>query len=143
MNRAMVLKQRIAGLIWAAIFMVAVQLVPNLAYAHVGHAHQSADVAVTSPAATTDSGTSSAGQQSLHEAEMFSVVDQNQTNDSPASGCVGGCCNAGMGCCGAAIVSSAPGLPNLGARLGVVSLELHGRAGIDPDTSAKPPRFFA
>jgi hypothetical protein len=143
MIKTMVLKQRIAGFIWAAIFMVAVQFVPNLAYAHGGHTHQSADVAVTSPAATTASGTLSAGQQSLHQAEVFSVVDQNQTSDAAASGCVGGCCNAGMGCCGAAILCSTPVLPNLGAQLGVISCELRGQAGIEPGTSAKPPRFFA
>jgi hypothetical protein len=139
--KIMMLKQRIVGLIWAAILVVAVQFVPNLAYAHGGHAHQSFDVAITSDA--TASGPLS-GQQSLHEAEVLAVVVyQDHTSDAPVSGCVGGCCNAGIGCCGAAILSTSPMLPSLDDHAGIVSRELPRQSGIEPDTSAKPPRFFA
>ena len=82
------LKQRLAGFIWAAILMVAVQFVPNLAFAHSGHSHQKSEVTMAVSSAPEDSSKIAVAQTPVHAAMGQVIAERDNTDDVPAGSCI-------------------------------------------------------
>ncbi|HEY1364488.1 MAG TPA: hypothetical protein VGF60_19755 [Xanthobacteraceae bacterium] len=146
------LVRRLAGLIWAAILVVAVQAVPGTAFAHSGHAHHSSiAAAAAAAAAAAPAGPAGAAQAALRGVDrersahpaLASAPPQDETSTAPTGGCSGGCCGGGVGCCGAVLVGPVPplSLPRAGAE--IFPLSFDERAGIQPDALARPPKILA
>jgi hypothetical protein len=137
----MVLRHRLAGLIWAALLVLAIQLVPNAAFAHAGHDHSG--VAPTSSSSIAHPQTSDAAQQPATELELTAVDEQGEQGSTSSSGCIGGCCGSGMSCCGAVLAFSTGGLPDDNGPADIVAPVSDRRAGIDPDALGRPPKSLA
>ena len=136
----MMLRQKVAGLIWAAILVVAVQLVPSLAFAHAGHEHHAPDV--TAPASSVQSPTDHATDAIAAPAEMKAAPDLGSAT-APSGACVGGCCGTGMGCCGSVLIVSEQAFPPLDAGAHLVASVFFERPGIAPGGLKRPPRILA
>ena len=131
-------------MIWAAILVVALQLVPAAAFAHngqhFGHRHHSV-AAVTSHAHAPLQ--QQAGPSDRHSSEQILTTasgQPDQPESGPSGGCTGGCCGTGHGCCGAALIAATNSLPDVHRAADIVSFQSHVRPGIEPDTPARPPR---
>ncbi|MCC6776009.1 MAG: hypothetical protein IT537_05125 [Hyphomicrobiales bacterium] len=153
--------QRLAALIWAAILLVAVQLVPSAVAAHPGHTHashhaQAADVAAHQAPAAPSAGARSSGAEVVSQAAQLDAPPPHQTtvavsaeqlrSDDPCStsGCNGSCCGTCVGCCGAALLATpVPSWPGAARRSGLLLRRADLRAGIDPDALGKPPKSLA
>ena len=141
----MALKRQFAGLIWAAVLVIAAQLVASVALAHAGHSHAPAAVA-------TPSSDEIAQQASVGEAEHPSAsVEISAADDgsidpvgAPAGACNGSCCGNGVSCCGSALLpATADGPPFTCKALAPTGLGDHARSGIDPEALPEPPKSFA
>src|SRR4051794_17819388 len=128
----MALRHRIIGLIWAAILVIAVQLVPSIASAHSGHEHHAAATAVATHAGTV--------KQQAHQATgraMSKVAEPRQENretSTPSGGaCTGGCCRTGLGCCGAVLADSTAALFHVPGHVPLTERISDQLRGIDPD----------
>lgn len=162
----MALGHKLAGLIWAAIFVVAIQFVPDHAFAHSGHAHSlmaaSSAPSTTTPGIATPSIAEHQAQkaralhiQKLHiresHAREFDAVGQTLAASdwpdtpmtSPSGGCTGGCCGTGMGCCGIALFDASTILPILKRVAENVPVTFTALSGLDPEALARPPRTIA
>jgi hypothetical protein len=141
----MALRHPLAGLIWAAVLVIAVQFAPNLAFAHVGHDHHSTGMVTSTQAKAPDVGASEATGQKYLQVAAVVTESARPCSSCPGgtSGCSGKCCGTGM-CCGAAVIQApAPALPVAGLSLEVVWPIVDGRAGIDPDGLTRPPKILA
>ncbi len=136
----------IAGAIWAAILVVAVQLVPTPALAHSGHVHHAGDVAALAHHAGAGSfdhkAASRPAPSSFQAASISAMPDHPQAADF-ATACTGGCCGTGASCCGAVMVGSIAELPDIGTAIRMAVRVVDRRSGIDPDGLARPPRILA
>jgi hypothetical protein len=131
------------SLIWAAIFLIAGQFAASPAFAHAGQPHNHS--AASSPAVhAAHQGKSISKPQAAGDAEMS--VTSSQRGDQPASqtsGCTGGCCGNGIGCCGAAIAAVSSLVLDFRVQQGPIPLALYGSSGIDPEALTRPPRTLA
>ncbi len=143
-------KHRLAGLMWAAILVIAVQFAPNAAMAHSGHRH----IAASQDGATTHRTVPTQGiaahdavadvAKPKAHASQLTEPDERDRASRPSTGCVGGCCGSGLGCCGAAaLAGSAQTLPQFDMRAEIVAFDVGIPSGIDLDTLARPPKSLA
>lgn len=141
----MAARQRLAGLIWAAILVVAAQLVPTNALAHAGHAHHHAAAAPTATTSDRQPVQVEETERTRPRSEVVATAEQAPPADAcPTSGCTGSCCGTGVGCCGAVMpVAPLQTLPNGGRGNGLPLRRSDPRAGIDPDALGKPPKLLA
>src|SRR6186713_309049 len=87
-------KQRLAGLIWSVILVIAVQVMPNAAIAHSGHQHTAAsqhgatsqDVLPASIAVHDQ-----VADVVARPAGQLAASDERDPAPRPSTGCVGGC----------------------------------------------------
>jgi hypothetical protein len=139
----MLLRHRLARLIWTAIFVIAVQLVAGPASAHRGHFHTHSPAAHVSATQSADQGRLVIKTQLVAEQADIFVGTPDQP-DLPVStqsgGCPGGCCGSGVGCCGAALAVSSNSLPDVRAMVAVVLFAFRRSSGMDPEGLARPPR---
>src|SRR5262245_2100391 len=143
MMAIMALKQKLAGLIFAAIVVVALQLVPNLAYAHAGHDHHGPAVTVPVPAASVQPTANETRSAASARAELKAAASHHQPASAPAGTCVGGCCGTGMGCCGSILIVSEQVIPPVDDTADIVASVLNERPGLDPDALKRPPRILS
>jgi hypothetical protein len=61
----------------------------------------------------------------------------------PVSGCIGGCCGLGIGCCSAVLAGSVPALARLERVSEILSFKLQRPPDIVPEGLARPPKSFA
>src|SRR6188472_3401375 len=102
---SMVLRHSLAGLIWAAILVVALQFVPTLAFAHAGHSHHSSEtLALTHANASEHAKSEASGQKHLQVLTAASETGQ-PCSSCPGRGCAGKCCGTGL-CCSAAVTQA-------------------------------------
>jgi len=143
MMESMAVRHQLAGLIWAAILVVAVQLVPTLAFAHAGHGHHSGGPVVSTQASAPNTAASQTSQSSFHVVTIASHLGQPCLPCSGGTGsCTGKCCGTGV-CCGAAVIQApTQALPVAGILTKISWLIVDGRAGIDPDGLARPPKIL-
>src|SRR5262249_19259692 len=135
----MVLKRKVAGLILAAILVVAVQLVPNLAFAHAGHEHHAP--AMTAPTSSVQPPADHATHSIAAPAEMKAAPDLASAT-APSGACVGGCCGPGMGCCGSVLIVSEQAFPPLDTGAHLVAPVFFERPGIASGGLKRPPRIL-
>ena len=141
----MALKRQLAGLIWAAVLVIAVQLVASAALAHAGHSHAPAVVATPSSAETAPQ------QASVDEAEHASasaeISEAQRRIDpgvAPSGACNGSCCGNGVSCCGPALLPASADTPPLTCKaMAPPGLGDNARSGIDPEALPEPPKSFA
>ena len=136
----MALKRIVAGLIWAAVLLIAVQIVPGSAFAHSGHAHHAGPMADHAGHPHAKASEPTAIEQTIVEA--IPAADAVPQAVAPA-GCVGGCCGTGIGCCAAALAGSPAALPGPDGAAKILSVTFEARSGIDPEAFARPPRILA
>jgi hypothetical protein len=149
----MAIWQRFAGLIWAAIFVVALQLVPTAARAHGGHDHHPSHQHLSQHHQAQPSAAATKQAVGVHRGD--DAVDASRTAvelKAPASvegafpasaACVGGCCS-GMGCCSAAAIAAAgPPLPQHDGSADAVAFQGTRPGGTRPEGLMKPPRTLA
>jgi hypothetical protein len=138
MMRTMAARHRLAGLIFAAILIVAFQFVPSLAYAHLSHGHGSpslsAPTGVEIPSETAD-------------ASGTSIEVLTAAVEAPASGlvmfgsCITGCSGTGHSCCGGgAMIVPVQNLPELKSERTRLLPGFDERSGIVPDAPGRPPK---
>jgi hypothetical protein len=139
----LVFRKRLAGLIWAAIFVAAVQLVPSTAQAHAGHEHHSLVTMSFASHVTAEHHAIELAQRPADEMALMMQAQQDQYSSVPSTGCTGGCCGTGVSCCGAALHVTPNSLPDLGRLSEILCVVFDARAGVDPDALARPPRTFA
>ncbi|MGB3271947.1 MAG: hypothetical protein WBA66_03505 [Xanthobacteraceae bacterium] len=140
------LKHGLAFLVCAAIVMIAAQFVAGPALAHSGHlhTHSAPFYSAAAQAAHQDYPAPIAGAASAGESHLTaSPSERGELPPAQASGCAGGCCSHGVGCCGAAIAASAFPLPDFGTQDQRPSAPVGYGAGADPDTLTRPPRTLA
>jgi hypothetical protein len=136
----MVLKRHIAAMLWAAIMLVAAQLVPAVAQAHIHHHHTAA--AIATPLEHGTSGVASTNANWAAAAVMTSAAWDSDGSSSSGlckdrHSCADSCCF-----CPALASKPAEGLLVL-PRLRDFSLPgAPARRGIDPEGLARPPRTF-
>jgi hypothetical protein len=149
----MVIWKRFAGLIWAAIVVVALQFVPTAARAHSGHDHHPSRQHVSqqhqaqpSSAATKQAVGVHQGDDAIDAARPAVEWKAPPSVEGvvPASAaCVGGCCS-GMGCCAAAAIAAAgPPLPQHDGSAEIVAFQGARPGGTGPDGLKRPPRTLA
>ena len=142
-------RHRLAGLIWSAILVIAVQVIPNAAIAHSGHEHMAASQqGATSqdilPAQRTAAHDQVAVVKPTSPASQLSASDERNHASRPSTGCVGGCCGSGPGCCGAAaLAGSGQASPQFDTRAEIVAFDVGKPSGIDLETLARPPKPLA
>src|SRR4051794_11757259 len=96
----------LAGLIWAAVLVIAIQFVPTLAFAHAGHSHQSSGTVTSTHAKAPDVAISEASSpRYLQVVTAASDARPRSSCSAETSGCIGKCCGNGM-CCGAAVLKA-------------------------------------
>lgn len=143
-------KHRLAGLIWATILVIAVQFVPNAAMAHSGHQH----MAASEPGATSQTIVPVQGiaardavadvAKPKAPASQLAASDKRDHASRPSTGCVGGCCGSGLGCCSAAALpGSGQALPQFDTRAEIVAFDVGIPSVIDFETLARPPKLVA
>jgi hypothetical protein len=131
-----------AAVIWIAITMIAVQLLPATALAHDGHAH--VRVSITADGAAGDAIQFNAAKTTGEHTGAFAQAESAEDSRASTSGtCNSGCCASGFSCCVPAILAEPTlRLPN---RLKALKVERPGtsiRAGIDPEALPEPPKSF-
>ena len=145
-------RRGLAALIWGAVVMIAIQLVPTTARAHTGHLHvsgmhaSSAHVAgSTSTVAhlrAADHTAQLATGQARVTAELASAAPDDERSAAPA--CKGGCCASGCPCCvPMTLAEPEPSWPPLSNALDIIVPAPPTRAGIDPEAPAKPPKSLS
>ena len=138
----MALRPRIIGLVWSAVLVIAVQLVPSIASAHSGHEHHAA-VGATH-AATLAQQAHQDAERATSQAALTEPGQQDRETSTPSGGaCTGGCCGTGLGCCGAVLTDSTASLFHFAGRAPLIEPISDQLGGIDPDTLARPPRPLA
>jgi hypothetical protein len=146
-------RHRVAGLIWAAILVIAVQFVTNAAVAHAGHHHHDQHAAHQQGSLTVQP-SSEQGAAGYRLAKLTATsktieVALMAVNDPAgpaglAASCIGGCGGSGLGCCSAAaIAGSALALARLDSPGGVIAFKPVKPGSIDPEALAKPPKNLA
>jgi len=147
MSLPMALRQRLAVLIWAAVFVIAAaQFAAGPAWAHSGHSHDHSATAHSAAQFSHDSKTVAKAQHTASETVDVSVStkDRGERPAQPQSGgCTGGCCGYGVGCCAAMLAASSSSLPNFPAHQQIVSTGFERGSGLDPEALARPPRTLA
>jgi hypothetical protein len=145
-------RRGLAALVWGAVVLVAIQLVPTTARAHTGHLHvsgmhaSSADLAgsastVAHPRAADHTAQLATGQARV-TAELASAAPDNERDAAPA--CQGGCCASGCPCCvPMTLAEPEPSWPPLSNALDIIVPAPPTRAGIDPEAPAKPPKSLS
>jgi hypothetical protein len=145
-------RRGLAALIWGAVVLVAIQLVPTTARAHIGHLHGSgmhASSAHVAGSVSTDphlrapdhTARLAAGQARV-TAELASAGPDDERGAVPA--CQGGCCASGCPCCvPMTLAEPEPSWPPLSNALDVIVPAPPTRAGIDPEAPAKPPKSLS
>lgn len=140
------LRHGLASLIWAAIFVIAAQFVASSAFAHAGHSRDHLGVSQSSTIHAGHKGKSiSKLQAAAEEAELSLTWSQRADEPAPTqtSGCTGGCCGNGIGCCGAAMAAVSNSLPDFRVQQAPILLNSHSNSGIDPEALRRPPRTLA
>jgi hypothetical protein len=145
-DRTMAARRQLAILIWTAIVVIAVQLMPSVAWAHAGHDH--GPVATLEQAAASDEARLTAQHAStVAGAEMTeTVVTAADTRRSLASSrtCHATCCGSGFSCSVPVLVAEMPPyLPGRPSARAVVRAAAPLPDGIDPETLPKPPKSFS
>lgn len=137
-------KQTLTGLLWAAILVLAVQFMPDFAYAHAGHAKHAPDVGAPIQTPVKQATANNFATQPASQTAIASSTSEDQPISVPASTCTGNCCGTGTGCCGAAQVAGSPdSLPAAGNGSKFAPLVFDPSAGIDPDALIRPPKILA
>jgi hypothetical protein len=145
-------RRGLAALIWGAVVLVAIQLVPTTARAHVGHLHVSgmhASIAHVAGSTSTvphlraaDHTAQLATGQARVTAELASAAPDDERGAAPA--CMGGCCASGCPCCvPMTLAEPEPSWPPLSNALDLIVPAPPTRAGIDPEAPAKPPKSLS
>ena len=138
----MALGHKLAGMLCAAILIVALQLVPSTAFAHAGHAHGSPGVNSIISSEIEPVDTAQADKR-RSEVSVYSA-DLNRFGTGTTGGCTGGCCSSpGLGCCGGAIAVPLQDLPDLASVPPPPMLKIAPVSGVDPDALIKPPKVLA
>jgi hypothetical protein len=149
MIRAMHLRHRLAALIWAAAFVVAAQFVAGAALAHGEHSHQHHHHSPTVHASAGQVQQSGAVSSEIRlvqwqqSARTFAATILPEHAACTPGGCIGNCCSAGIGCCGAALVGTFSPLPDVSRIKETTAVIFVRRSGIDPEALARPPRPLA
>jgi hypothetical protein len=147
MIRAMHLRHRLVALIWAAAFVVAAQFVAGAALAHGEHSHQHHSQAVHTPAGQVQQSGAVSSEIRLvqwqQSARTFAATILSEHAACTPGGCIGNCCSAGIGCCGAALVGTFSPLPDVSRVKETTAVIFVRRSGIDPEALARPPRPLA
>jgi len=107
-------RRGLAGLIWGAVVMIAIQLVPTTVRAHTGHAHVAGEHV-----------------SGAHVAGSISTVPDHRAADHTARLATG-----------QARVTE-PSWPPLSNALDIIVPAPPTRAGIDPEAPAKPPKSLS
>jgi hypothetical protein len=139
----------LAALIWGAVVMIAIQLVPTTVRAHTGHTHVAgAHVLDTRSASTVPVHHAREHTARLTPgparvpAELASTAPDDDRSTSPT--CMGGCCASGCPCCvPMTLAEPEPSWPPLSNALDIVVPAPPTRAGIDPEAPAKPPKSLS
>lgn len=138
----MALRQRIIGLIWAAVLVIAVQFVPSIASAHSGHEHHAG--AGAPHAATVKQQAHQTAERTTREAALTKPGQQDRKASTPSGGaCTDGCYGTGLGCCGAVLTDTTAASFHVAGRVQRVEPISDQLGGIDPDTLARPPKPLA
>jgi hypothetical protein len=143
-------RRGLAALVWGAVVLVAIQLVPTTARAHIGHLHVSGTHASSAHVAgstsivphlrAADHTAQLANGQPRVTAELASAAPEDERGASPA--CQGGCCASGCPCCvPMTLAEPEPSWPPLSNALDTIIPAPPTRAGTDPE--AKPPKSLA
>jgi len=100
-------RRGLAGLIWGAVVMIAIQLVPTTVRAHTGHAHVAGEhvsgahvagsISTVPDHRAADHTARLATGQARVTAELTSGAPDDERSAAPA--CKGGCCASGCPCC--------------------------------------------
>jgi hypothetical protein len=136
----MVLKRHVATMFWAAIMLIAAQIVPAVAQADIHHHHAAS--AIATPLAH---GTTSVTSVDANRAAAAVVTSAAWDSDASSSsgpckdrhGCADSCC-----CCPALASTPADGFLALPRVRDFGMLAARARRGIDPEGLARPPRSF-
>jgi hypothetical protein len=136
----MALKRHIAAMFCAAIMLVAAQLVPAVAQAHIHHHHTAS--AISSPLEHGISGAASTDADWAAAAVVTSAAwdSDGSSSSGPCKdrhGCADSCC-----CCPALVSKPADGFLALPRVRNFGMLAAPARRGIDPEGLARPPRSF-
>jgi hypothetical protein len=133
----------IAGIFWAAIVLIAVQLAPSVALAHAGHSHDKGVVAAVEPPTPLDqAGSVQSGIP--HDQELRNADHVASGRIDAAGTCAGACCGNGMACCGAVLVTDQLGSPLPSLRsVRAMAPNAPDASGIEPQAPPKPPRSVA
>ena len=135
---------QLAAVIWAAVFLIAVQFVSSVAQAHAGHSY--APTVVVTPSTDDIAQRVSADEaENASASAEISAADRGIDPDAAPSGsCNGSCCGNGVSCCGPALLPATADTPRSTCKaLAPPSLGDHARSGIDPEALPKPPKSFA
>lgn len=135
-----------ATLIWAAVVVIAAQFVAGSALAHGGYSHGHSAASQSSAVQLPDHGMHSSGQLAQLEQADLSLSTPKGA-DMPvapqSSGCTGGCCGNGIGCCGAVLAATSNLIPDGQTQQETISLASDRHSGIDPEALARPPKTLA
>jgi hypothetical protein len=141
----------LAALIWGAVVMIAIQLVPTTARAHAGgHPHVAGAHALDPRPASTvpvhhahdHSARLTPGPAGV--AVEFASTSPDDERGGAATACMGGCCASGCPCCvPMTLAESEPSWPPLSNPLDIIVPAPPTRAGIDPEAPAKPPKSLS
>lgn len=149
MITSMLLKRRLAGMIWAAMFVIAAQFFAGSALAHAGHSHGHPPASHISSVQNSDHVSppilSPAQVAGVEQADVSLTAPEGAgTPVFPQSGaCTGGCCGNGIGCCGAVLAVAPSPIPDERPEKETCSLALDRPSGIHPEALRRPPRTLA
>jgi hypothetical protein len=140
-------RRGLAALIWGAVVMIAIQLVPTTVRAHAGHTHV-AHVLDTRSAATVPvhHARDHTAKPTPGLAHVPAEFASTSPGDEPGTThtCMGGCCASGCPCCvPMTLAESEPSWPPLSNALDINVPAPPTRAGIDPEAPAKPPKSLS
>lgn len=135
---------------WAAILVIAVQLLSNSAVANAGH-HHGQRAAYEQSSATGEAAPQRGIEQRLtnfarqpKRVEAGLMAGREAEVAGMAADCVSGCCGSGPGCCAtAATLGMELALPLPDRFTRSIAFKPVERRGIDPEALAKPPRGLA
>ena len=140
----MALKRQLAAVIWAAIIIIAAQLLPSDAQAHAGHDHGPPAAAITSSDHIVDQASSI---DAVNYPELTEIAFADKNSGAGSSGtrrCTGTCCGTGATCCGTALLFGVSAtLPDPGHARQSVSPAASVPPGTDAEALRKPPKSFA
>lgn len=133
----------ISGVIWAAIFVIALQFVSAPAFAHGAHTPHPGDVMAVAHKAAKSALQHKAASRPAQPVSQPTNLSALPERDGDIVGTfTGSCCGMGHGC-GAAMLGFAAELPDFGAATRLAVLAAERQSGIDPDGLARPPRPLA